>query len=317
MHPRPRLSPYGRFVLVARVRDEGWSVAAASEASGVSRATGHKWVRRYDQEGVDGLIDRPSRPHSSPRRLEPEQEAPILNLRREGKLGPHRLAARTGNPQSTCYKVLRRHGLHRLDWLDRPTGRLIRRYEYQAPGELVHVDVKKLGRIPPGGGHWAHGRQARPERKQRLGYDFIHSMVDDHSRLAYTEVLANERGVTCAGFLRRAGQFFADHGIEIRRVMTDNAFAYRYSPDFQATLQEMGARHRLTPPYCPQVNGKVERFNRTLLEEWGYVRPYDGNEERVALLGDWLHLYNYHRAHTSLAGLPPISRVNDVCGTYS
>jgi transposase InsO family protein len=317
MHPRPRLSLYGRFVLVTRVRDEGWSVAAAAKASGVSRATGHKWVRRHNEEGVDGLRDRPSRPRSSLRQLEPEQEAEILSLRRELKLGPHRLAARTGRPRSTCYKVLQRYGLHRLDWLDRPTGRLIRRYEYQAPGELVHVDVKKLSRIPPGGGHRVHGREVRRHRKRGSGYDFVHSMVDDHSRFAYSEVQPDEQGATCAGFLRRAGQFFADHGIEIERVMTDNAFAYCHSRDFQAVLREMGARHRRIPPYRPQVNGKVERFNRTLLEEWGYVRPYDGNEERVALLGDWLHGYNYHRAHTSLAGLPPASRVNDVCGNYS
>lgn len=317
MHPRPRLSPYGRFLLVTRVREEGWSVATAAKASGVSRATGYKWVRRYDQEGLDGLEDRSCRPHTSPCQLEPEQEAAIVSLRCDSKLGPHRLASRTSSPRSTCYKVLRRHRLHRLDWMDWPTGRLIRRYEYQAPGELVHVDVKKLGRIPPGGGHRAHGRQARPQRKQGLGYDYIHSMVDDHSRFAYSEVLPDEQGATAAGFLRRAGRFFADHGIEIDRVMTDNAFAYRHSRDFQAALRELGARHRLIPPYRPQLNGKVERFNRTLLEEWGYVRRYDGNEERVALLGDWLHRYNYHRTHTALAGLPPISRVNDVCGNYS
>lgn len=316
MHPRPRLSLYGRFVLVTRVRHEGWSVAAAAEASGVSRATGHKWVRRFDEEGHDGLRDRSCRPHSSPRRLKPKQETEILNLRCDHKLGPHRLAPRTGYPRSTCYRVLRRNGLHRLDWLDRPTGRLIRRYEYRAPGELVHVDVKKLGRIPPGGGHRIHGRQVRQERKRGFGYDYIHSMVDDHSRFAYSEVLANEQGATCAGFLRRAGQFFADHGIEVDRVMTDNATTYR-SRDFQAALQEIGSRHRLIPPYRPQVNGKVERFNRTLLEEWGYVRQYDGNEERVALLGAWLHGYNYHRAHTSLGGNPPVSRVNEVCGNYS
>ena len=317
MHPRPRLSPYGRLVLVTRVRDEGWSVATATKASGVSRATGHKWVRRYDEEGVEGLMDRPCRPHSSPARLDPGQEGEIVRLRREQKLGPHRLAARTGNPRSTCYQVLRRHRLHRLDWVDRPTGRLIRRYEYSSPGELVHVDVKKLGRIPTGGGHRVHGRRVRQERKRGFGYDYIHSMVDDHSRFAYSEVLRDEQGATCAGFLRRAGQFFVDHGIEIERVMTDNAHAYRSSRDFQDALREIGARHRLIPPYRPQVNGKVERFNRTLLEEWGYVRPYDGNEERVGLLGDWLHRYNYHRAHTSLAGLPPISRVNDVRGNYN
>ena len=306
MHPRPRLSPYGRFVLVTRVRHQGWSVAAAAEASSISRATGYKWVRRYHEEGVEGLQDRSSRPHGSPRRLEPTQEGAIVRLRRAHKLGPHRLAARTGNPRSTCYKVLRRHGLHRLDWLDRPTGRLIRRYEYPAPGDLVHVDVKKLGRVPPGGGHRVHGRETRPNRKRGFGYDHIHSMVDDHSRFAYSEVLPDERGATCAGFLRRAGQFFAEHGIQLDRVMTDNAFAYRHARDFQAALREVGARHRPIPPYRPQLNGKVERFNRTLLEE---------GARRLA--GGLLHRYDSHRAHTSLAGLPPISRVNDVRGNYN
>jgi transposase InsO family protein len=149
-----------------------------------------------------------------------------------------------------------------------------------------------------------------------LGYDFVHSLVDDHSRVAYSEVLADELGTTCAGFLRRATAFFADHGVRFRRVMTDNAMNYRYSREFQATLQDLGARHLLIPPHHPQVNGKVERFNRTLLEEWAYARSYQGNEERTALLSDWLHRYNYHRAHTALGGKPPASRVNDLCGNY-
>ena len=317
MHGSPRLNLYGRQLLVDRV-GAGWSVAAAAEAAGVSRATGQKWIRRYREEGEAGLEDRPSRPHRTPARLSAEQEAPILQLRQERKLGPHRLAALTGRPRSTCHKVLVRHGLHRLDRLDRPTGRLIRRYERERPGELAHVDVKKLGRIPPGGGHRVHGWQPGGRPKRQLGYDYVHSVVDDHSRLAYSEVLPDERGSTCAAFLLRAGEFFADHGIpRLERVMTDNAFAYRNSREFRAALTALGAKHRLVRPYRPQTNGKVERFNRILLDEWAYVRPYDGNDERVALLQDWLHGYNYHRAHTSLAGLPPISRVNDVCGNYT
>lgn len=316
MHRSPRLNFFGRRLLVERVLGQGWSAATAAEAAGVSRATVYKWLRRYQEEGEQGLHDRSSRPHVV-HQLRPEQEEPILRLRRDRKLGPHRLAALTGCPRSTCYRVLVRHGLHRLDWLDRPTGRRIRRYEYEAAGELVHVDVKKLGRIPDGGGHLVHGRQARPARKRGLGYDYVHSMVDDHSRLAYSEILPDEKVSSCAAFLRRAGQFFADHGIAIQRVMTDNAFAYRHGADFQAALAELGARRKLIPPYRPQVNGKVERFNRTLLEEWAYVSPYTCNQERVDLLQDWLHMYNCHRAHTSLGGLPPIARVNDLCGNYS
>ena len=316
MHPRPRLNHFGRQLLVERIL-AGWTPATAAEAAGVSRATAYKWLRRHREEGREGLYDRSSRPHRSPARLDPAAEAAILTLRRQRKLGPHRLAALTGHPRSTVYKALRRHALHRLDWLDRPTGRLIRRYELQAPGELVHMDVKKLGRIPDGGGWRVHGRQRRPGHKRGLGYDFIHSVVDDHSRLAYSEILANEQGSTCAAFLRRAASFFADHGIRLQRVMTDNALNYRLSREFQEALAQVGARHLRTPLYSPQVNGKVERYNRTLLEEWAYVTAYLSNQERSDLLPHWLHRYNYHRAHTALGGLPPIARVNNVSGKYN
>jgi transposase InsO family protein len=250
--------------------------------------------------------------------LSPETETAILELRRTEKLGPHRLSSRLGHPRSTCYKVLRRHGLQRLDSMDRPTGRVIRRYEWERPGDLVHVDVKKLGRIPSGGGHRGYGRRLRrPTGKRGQGYEFVHSLVDDHSRLAYSEVLGDEQGATCAGFLRRAAGFMTAHGIRILRVMTDNHFSYRRSKDFRAAVSELGAKQVFIPLYAPQVNGKVERFNRTLLEEWAYARPYDSNDERLALLTSWLHGYNFHRSHTALAGLAPIERVNNLSGNYS
>ena len=315
MHPRPRLNHFGRRLLVERIL-AGWTPATAAEAAGVSRATAYKWLRRHREEGWQGLHDRSCRPRRSPMQLDPAAEAAILTLRRQRKLGPHRLAALTGHPRSTVYKVLRRHALHRLDWLDRPTGRLIRRYELPAPGELVHMDVKKLGRIPDGGGWRVHGVR-RPGVKRGLGYDFIHSVVDDHSRLAYSEILANEQGSTCAAFLLRAAGFFADHGIRLQRVMTDNALNYRRSSSFLDALAQLGARHLRTPLYSPQVNGKVERYNRTLLEEWAYVTAYLTNQERCDLLPHWLHRYNYHRAHTALGGLPPIARVNNVSGNYN
>lgn len=317
MHRRPRLNLFGRQLLIERLRS-GRSASVVAGELGVSRATVYKWWRRYEIEGEEGLVDRPCRPLSSRRRVDPKIEAAILSLRRSEKLGPHRLASRLGQPRSTCYKVLRRNGLQRLDYMDRPTGRVIRRHEWERPGDLIHIDVKKLGRIPDGGGHRGYGRALRrPTGNRGQGYEFVHSMVDDHSRLAYSEVMPNEQGPSCAAFLRRAAAFMAEHGIRIQRVMTDNHFSYRRSKDFRAAVVELGARQLFIPLYSPQVNGKVERFNRTLLEEWAYVRPYDSNAERLALLANWLHCYNFHRAHTALRGLPPIERVNDLCGNYS
>lgn len=315
MHRRPRLSAYGRQLAVDRLRT-GRSASVVADELGVSRATVYKWWRRFKAEGEEGLLDRSSRPRRSPRRLTADSEAGILELRRAEKLGPHQLASRLGLARSTCYKVLRRHGLHRLDWMDRPTGRVVRRYEWKHPGEMVHVDIKKLGRIPDGGGHRVLGRD-RADRHAALGYDYVHSLVDDHSRLAYSEVLPDEKATTCAAFLRRAGSFLSQYGISVTRVMTDNGPAYRHGREFRAAVAELGARQVFTPFYRPQVNGKVERFNRTLLNEWAYVRPYTGNQERLKLLSDWLHSYNFHRGHTAIGGRPPIERVNNLCGNYT
>jgi transposase InsO family protein len=316
-HRRAKLTEYGRGLLVYRVIEEGWSPSAAAEAAGVARATVYKWLNRYAAEGASGLRDRSSRPQRSPAQLSHSQERRIIQLRRSRKIGPHRLAALTGVPRSTCYRVLRRHGLHRLDWMDRPTGEPIRRYERAAPGELLHVDVKKLARIPAGGGHKVLGRALAPHNHRTgAGYDFIHAAIDDHSRLAYAEIHPDERAPTCAGFLARAGSFFAEHGVSVQEVMTDNAFAYRNGRAFRAVVAELGAVQIFTKPYRPQTNGKVERFNRTLLEEWAYVRPYRSNRARSALLKGWLHVYNHHRSHTALGGRSPIDRVNNLAGNY-
>jgi transposase InsO family protein len=195
--------------------------------------------------------------------------------------------------------------------MDRPTARVIRRYERDRPGELLHVDVKKLGRVPPGGGWRIHGRgpSTYRRRRTRLGYDFVHAAVDDNSRLAYVEVHPDERSGTAAAFLVRAGAFFASHGVTIQRVMTDNAWSYRRSPQFQAAVATLGAKHVLIPPRHPQVNGKVERFNRTLLEEWAYVRLYRSNGARLRALSRWVSFYNSARPHTALGGRPPMARV--------
>ena len=212
-----------------------------------------------------GLVDRPSRAHRHPRRTPAQLETQVLELRRTAKLGPARIAPRVGLPPSTVYRVLCRHRLNRLAWMDRPTGQLIRRYERAHPGELVHMDIKKLGRIPRGGGHRVHGRDSAQHRGRDRdrwrgrspGYDYIHAAIDDHTRLAYAEVLADEQAATCAGFLRRAGAFFAAHHIAIQRVLTDNAMAYRRSAQVRAAVAELGAVQRFTRPYRPQTNGKV------------------------------------------------------------
>jgi transposase len=318
VHVRPRLNAFGRTVIVERFAT-GWSAARLAKEFGVSRATIYYWWHRYQAEGLDGLADRPSRPKHSPRRLDPKLEAQLTELRRKRRLGPHRMAALSGVPRSTCYKVLRRHQLNRLDCLDRASGRLIRRYEMTRPGELGHMDVKKLARIPEGGGHRLYGRQARPrrdkERLARVGYDCLHSLVDDYSRLAYSEVLGDETAQTCGDFVGRAFAWFAEHGVRFEAVMTDNAWSYRNGNAYRQALARIGAKAKFTPPYTPRVNGKVERFNRTLLEEWE-CQLFVSNEERRADLPAWLHLYNFHRAHTAVGG-PPIQRVSKVCGNYS
>jgi transposase InsO family protein len=314
MHRR-RLTEFGRALLVGRVLAQGWSPTTAAEAAGVSRATAYKWVRRFVEEGPVGLLDRSSRPHTI-HRTPPEVVGRLVELRRTRKLGPHRLGVLVGVARSTCYAVLRREGLHRLDWLDRPSGMVIRRYERERPGELVHVDVKKLGRIPDGGGHRIRGRGTWSHSTGR-GYDFIHACVDDHSRLAYAEIHSDERGETCAAFMQRAGAFFAELGVAVERILTDNAKNYRLSAAFRAAVASLGAQQRFTRPYRPQTNGKAERFNRTLLEEWAYARSYATNAERTALLPEWLHQYNHHRSHTALGGRSPVERVNNLPGNYS
>jgi len=302
--------------------EEGRPVAHVAPEMGISRATGYKWWKRFCEEGVEGLVDRSSRPHRCPHRTAPELEAQIGELRSELKLGPARIGYRLGVAPSTVHRVLVRLGLNRLAWMDRPTGRTIRRYERERPGELVHVDIKKLGKIPDGGGWKVLGRQAgnhnnhaaHGSRPHRLGYGFIHSAVDDHSRLAYSEILSDERKETAAGFWQRARNWYFEQGIEIEEVLTDNGSCYR-SRLFDQVLGDI--THRRTKPYRPQTNGKVERFNRTMLEEWAYVKPYGSEAERRKAFDLFLHLYNHHRSHSALGGKPPISRVDNLAGYYN
>jgi len=320
VHANARLTPAGRLILVQRIQS-GRPVAHVAAEMGISRTSAYRWWRRWCAHGQVGLLDRSSTAHHHPRKTPPAVEQAIAQLRTSRKLGPARIAAILGLVCSTVHRVLVRLGLNRLAWLDRPTGRLVRRYERATPGELVHVDVKKLGRLLPGGGHRAHGRDSvqhrTRDRHRGPGYDYIHAAIDDHSRLAYAEILPDEQASTCAGFVRRAGAWFATHGISIQRVMTDNALTYRRSHAFRQAVADLGAVQRFIKPYQPQVNGKVERFNRTLAEEWAYQRPYTSNAERSAALPNWLHTYNHHRAHTALGGHPPITRVNNPAGHYS
>jgi transposase InsO family protein len=316
VHGNARLTPVGRLTLVMRI-ESGRPVAHVAAEMGISRPTAYKWWRRWQDVGEAGLVDRSSRPRSCPHQTPPEIEAQIIELRTLLKQGPARIGGQLGMPASTVHRVLCRLGLNRLAWLDRPTGRVIRRIHTDHPGELVHIDVKKLGRIPDGGGWRVHGRAARPStektKRARIGYAFVHSAIDAYSRLAFSEIHRDERGPTCAGFFERAQAFFADHGFGIDAVLTDNAKNYT-GRDFTAALN--GIRHKRIKPYTPRTNGKVERFNRTLLDEWAYIRPYDTEAERTAALDEWLHLYNHHRHHTAIGG-PPVGRVNDLRGQYS
>jgi transposase InsO family protein len=316
-HGNARTTVHGRRLIVDRYR-AGWKQAHIAAAMGISRKCVRTWINRYETEGEAGLEDRSSRPHTSPTRTAAAVEDHIVELRCRERRGPAWLGAELGVPARTVSRVLVRRRQPRLAVLDPMTGQVIRsskatavRYQRSRPGELVHMDVKKLGRIPDGGGWRALGRAAREttyDRTRRLGYDYVHSLVDDHSRLAYSEILSDEKGATCAAFLARAAAYFAAHGIpRIERVMTDNAWAYKYS--LTAVCAALGARQKFIKPHCPWQNGKVERLNRTLATEWAYRQVFSSNDERAAALAPWIEHYNTRRRHSALGGLPPISRL--------
>jgi len=316
LHGNARLTVHGRRLLVSRVIDDRRPVAHVAKEVGVSRQCASRWVARFRAEGEAGLQDRSSRPRTTPTRTSPEREQAVLVARQQLRQGPARLAAVTGVPARTVSRILVRHHLPPLAWLDPITGQMIRatratavRYERDRPGELVHVDVKKLGRIPDGGGWRAHGR-SEEVRGRGIGFDYVHSAVDDHSRLAYSEIHRDERGETCAEFLTRAAAAFAAAGItRIERVITDNAFAYRRSAAFRTAVATLGAEQRFIKPHCPWTNGKVERFNRTLQTEWAYRQPFTSNTERAAALAPWLQHYNHDRIHTG-TGTTPAARAS-------
>jgi transposase InsO family protein len=317
-HANARLTFHGRCLLVRRVRFDGRPVSHVAKEMGISRQCAHRWVARFDLEGWVGLRDRSTRAHSYPSRTPADVEHRVLRARVRLRAGRDRIAEVTGVPPRTVSRILARHAMPAIVSLDPVTGIVIRaskqtgrRYERAIPGDLVHVDVKKLGRIPDGGGWRVHGPGTSRERQrkhQRIGFDYVHAVVDDHSRMAYAEIHPDEKGSTAAGVLLRAAQAFASHGVTIREVISDNAFAYRHSTDFKDAVAALGARQLFIKPHCPWQNGKVERFNRTLQTEWAYRRPYSTNDQRTQALDPWLDYYNNQRTHHGIGGKPPITR---------
>jgi transposase InsO family protein len=317
LHGNAALSWSGRRLLAERVLVQGWTLTAAAGAAGVSVRCARKWVVRYRLEGEAGLFDRSSAPRRVANRTPAERVAVIVRLRLL-RMTAAEIAETLAMPLSTVSVVLRRSGMRRLGriGLEPPL-----RYERQRPGELVHVDVKKLGRIE-GIGHRVSGSRASQRkvtingrRVGQAGWDFVHVAVDDYSRLAYVEVLADERAATVVGFLRRALAFFARYGIRVERVLTDNGSAYR-STIHALTCKALGIRHLRSRPYRPQTNGKAERFIRTLVNGWAYGAIYGSSKERTTALDGWLWHYNHRRRHSALGHRPPVSRTN-VLGSYS
>jgi transposase InsO family protein len=302
LHPNAKTTPAGRWLLVQRIRKERWMAAEAAEAAGVSVRTAYKWLARYRDEGRAGLGDRRSRPRRIPRRTPDRVVRRVEKLRRR-RMTSTEIASRTSLPLSTVSLLLRRLGLHRLSRLE--PEQPVRRYERETPGELLHLDTKKLARIRRVG-HRIHGD--RSKRVYGAGWEFAHVCIDDCTRLAYVEVLPDERATTTTAFLRRALAWYRARGIEVQRVMTDNAPGY-YAKRFAALCRDREIRQIFTRPYTPKTNGKAERFIQTALREWAYARAYQNSDQRGADMPRWIHQYNWHRPHASLKYKTPISRL--------
>jgi transposase InsO family protein len=323
VHANAALGPKGRLTMVVRVVEQGWSVTEAAVAAGVSDRTCSKWLARWRAEGAGGLVDRSSAPLTVANRTDERTVAVIAALRRIRFTGPE-IAELLGRPVSTISGILTRIGMGKLGRLGLEPAR---RYERERPGELVHIDVKKLGRIQGGAGHRVTGRRhykrtrtdAEGRRRETTGWEYVHIAIDDCTRLAYAEVLSDEKATTAIGFLRQARCFFASHGITIEQLLTDNGSAYR-SAIHAIACRALGIRHLRTRPHRPQTNGKAERFIRTLLGSWAYGAIYRTSTERTAALDGWLFRYNHHRNHSAIGRKPPIARLNErnnLLGTYS
>jgi transposase InsO family protein len=318
VHANAKLGPAGRRQLVSLIQG-GMSLRAAAAASSVSPCTAHRWWHRWlgasEHARASGswLQDRSSRPHRQPRLVVPELAARICAVRQATGWGPRLIAGATGQPHATVWKVLRRHGLSRRPRAEREAAN---RYEWPCPGDLLHMDVCTYARFRRPG-HRATGDRSQPGRhwmsaQTRVGYDYVHAIIDDHSRLAYVELHDDQRAATVTAFIERALAFYSAHGITARRLMTDNAFTYVKNRSLRELLATHGIRHLTTRPYRPQTNGKVERFHQTMGREWAHGRSYPSSEHRASLLTDWLELYNHRRPHSSIGDRPPITRVHNL-----
>ncbi|MFD7497467.1 IS481 family transposase [Streptomyces sp. NPDC059832] len=316
LHRNAPLTETGRLRLARCVVEDGRPLRRAAERFQVSPTTARRWADRYRELGQADMSDRSSRPHHSRRRTPTRTERRIIKVRVLRRWGPARIAYLLGLNPATVHRALTRCHLARLTHLDHATGRVIRRYERNRPGALVHIDIKKPGNIPDGGGHKAPGRQAGRKTRSGTGYSHLHNAVDDHSRLAHSEILADEKNETAVAFWQRAHAFLTQAGITVERVLTDNGSCYK-SHLWRNSLTAQGIAHKRTRPYRPQTNGKIERFNRTLLDEWTYAHPYRTEADRRAAHPAWLHTYNHHRGHTALKGQPPPSRVPNLTGQYT
>lgn len=330
-HANALLTPKTRLRLAKLIVEEGWPVVAAAKMFMVSPVTARKWAARFRAEGIAGMADRSSRPHACPHRTSEDLKRRIVRLRLRQRLGPVQIGGRLGIAPSTVHAVLTRCRLNRLTYIDRVTGEPIRRYEHPYPGSMIHVDVTKFGNIPDGGGWRFVGKQqgernrAASDTNRRkgkirgplLGTAFLHTVVDDHSRLAYVEICDDERAETAVGVLQRAVAWFAERGVIVERVLSDNGSCYR-SHAFAEACAALGIKHIRTRAYRPQTNGKCERFHRTMADGWAYARFYGSETERRNALPSWLHFYNHHRPHSSIGGKPPISRIdNNLAGHHS
>ena len=330
IHPNAALTPKARLKLARLVVEEDWSISQAARRFEVSYRTAKRWVQRYLAMGEAGMQDRSSRPHHHPNRTSRYLVRQIVRLRWRRRLGPVAIGARLGLPASTVHAVLTRCRLNRLSHIDRRTGEPIRRYEHDTPGALIHVDVKKLGNIPDGGG-WRHVGRVRGERHRsatatrtgnrnalhepRMGTAFVHTVIDDHSRVAYAEIHNDEKAHTATDVLKRAVSWFAARGVTVERVLSDNGSAYK-SHLWRDTCTDLGITPKKTRPYRPQTNGKIERFHRTL-GAWAFDAFYTSEKARRAALPAWIHHYNHHRPHTAIGSQPPISRLTNLPGQHN